>query len=486
MIVEFDIYSKNKAIIKSKELIGVLRDRLSVIDKNAEFVQRKIGRKISPRVYAISPSGRFDIGMYSTIKGIIDELHINVEYKYSDAFIKTCLPRFKCYDKPLANLGLTPYDYQKDTVRKMLRYGRGCVLIGTGGGKTFIMALFAKTLMENSDNVKMLIIVPTLQLVSQTYDDFISYGIDPDMISKWTGSNKFNDNHIVIANSGILQSKSSDLGFLKHINTLLIDEVHILKKDNGINNIVNQIPTPNRFGFTGTLPEETVDIWNIYGKIGSILYNKSSKSLRDGEFISEAEIIILQIDYDIDSLAELHTLMDNNPNKYIVELEFTIEHEYRNKIISTIASKSNKNVLIMVDRIIHGELLAEILSNMNIDKEVHFICGDVDVADREVVREIMEANDNVICIAISKIFSTGINIKNIHNIIFATPGKAKVKLIQSIGRGLRLHENKDILKVIDISDNLHYANKHMRKREDLYNSEKLNYEIRRIKTKKIK
>jgi type I site-specific restriction endonuclease len=98
----------------------------------------------------------------------------------------------------------------------------------------------------------------------------------------------------------------------------------------------------------------------------------------------------------------------------------------------------------------------------------------------------MEANDNVICIAISKIFSTGINIKNIHNIIFATPGKAKVKLIQSIGRGLRLHENKDILKVIDISDNLHYANKHMRKREDLYNSEKLNYEIRRIKTKKIK
>ncbi len=93
----------------------------------------------------------------------------------------------------------------------------------------------------------------------------------------------------------------------------------------------------------------------------------------------------------------------------------------------------------------------------------------------------MEVDDNIICIAISKIFSTGINIKNIHNIVFATPGKAKVKLIQSIGRGLRLHENKSLLKVFDFADNLHYSNKHLRKREKLYSTEKLNYEIKNIR-----
>ena len=128
----------------------------------------------------------------------------------------------------------------------------------------------------------------------------------------------------------------------------------------------------------------------------------------------------------------------------------------------------------MVDRIAHGELLFELLSKIK-GKKVYFIRGDVAVKVREEIKQIMEGSDNVICIAISKIFSTGINIKNLPYVIFALAGKAKVKIIQSIGRGLRLHENKERLVIFDIVDNFIYSIKHLQKRKLLYNKEKIPY-----------
>ena len=381
----------------------------------------------------------------------------------------------------MASLGLTPYDYQEESVKKMLKFGRGIILIGTGGGKTFIMSLLTKTVRNNEPKSKFLILVPTIQLVEQTYSDFIEYGFDEDIISKWSGSYVFQNTDIIVASMSILQSKSSDLKFLKDIDVLMVDEVHGLKKSNNINKIIDKIPTIHRFGFTGTMPEETIDQWNVKGKIGSILYEKNSDSLREGKFISESMINIIKINYNTKSIKELHTKLEESTTKYLAELDFMIENSFRNKCVIDTALVSRKNTLIMVDRIIHGEVLENLLKQRKTNKKIYFIQGDVGVKERETVRELMEIEDNVICIAISKIFSTGINIKNIHNIIFVTPGKAKVKLIQSVGRGLRLHESKDMLRVYDFADNLHYSNKHLYKREKLYISENLKYEINSIK-----
>lgn len=481
MIVEFDIYTGNKGKITCPQhIMDAIRARLSIVNKNAEFLKRHTGRS-APRIYAITPSGRFEIGMFKQIKSVIDGLGAPVKYKYSDEFRKACVPQFPCHGGELANLGLSPYDYQEDSVRKMLRYGRGTILIGTGGGKTFIMSLFAKTVKDFEHSTRFLVIVPTLQLVEQTYSDFLDYGFPSEMVSKWSGKCKFQNTDVIIASASILQSKLSDLTFLKEIDVLMVDEVHILKKSNGINKIIDKIPTHNRFGFTGTMPEETEDIWNVLGKIGPVLYEKNSDSLRGGQFITDCRIDIIKVHYNHTSLTDLHRRMEEDERKYIAELEFTMEHAYRNELICKTATVARDNTLIMVDRIAHGELIRDILENSNSRKKIYFIQGDVKIDERERVREIMETEDNVICVAISKIFSTGINIKNIHNIIFATPGKAKVKLIQSIGRGLRLHENKSILRVFDFADNLHYSNRHLQKREKLYLSEKLNYEIRNIK-----
>jgi superfamily II DNA or RNA helicase len=181
--------------------------------------------------------------------------------------------------------------------------------------------------------------------------------------------------------------------------------------------------------------------------------------------------------YNTKTHLELHDTGLDEKTEYQREMDFSISNSFRNGIICTIAKATKSNTLIMVDRIFHGEELFRLL-NAEGHKKVHFIQGDVEVSQREEIRKLMESESDVICIAISSIFSTGINIKNIHNIIFCTPGKAKVKLIQSIGRGLRLHKDKTQLTVYDIADEFKYSNRHMEKRLKLYNQENIKYEIK--------
>lgn len=476
--VKFDVYSTNKGTIESS-ILPLIREKLSVVNKDARFVKKLTGRDV-PRLYCITLGGKFDIGIFATIKNIIKDLPVEVKFEYTPAFRARCAPQLAGFDQPLPSLGLPPYDYQESSVRKMLKFGRGNLVIGTGGGKTFIMALLAKAVRKNTKLRKVLIIVPTLQLVEQTYTDFIDYGYDKSTISRWSGGHDFQDTDIIVANTSIMQSKLADLKFLSTIDVLMVDEVHILKKSNGINKIIDKIPTANRFGFTGTMPEEVIDQWNVMGKIGPILYTKASDSLREGKFISECKIDIIKVNYNNASLVELHKLLDSRVEKYLAETDFIIDHAYRNHLICKTSIVARGNSLIMVDRIVHGETIRDMLGSMCDHKKIYFIQGDVGVKDREKVRDIMENEEDVICVAISKIFSTGINIKNIHNIIFATPGKAKVKLIQSIGRGLRLHAMKKILRVFDFADDLHYSNRHLLARVKLYASEKLKYDIRNI------
>ena len=131
--------------------------------------------------------------------------------------------------------------------------------------------------------------------------------------------------------------------------------------------------------------------------------------------------------------------------------------------------------MILVNYIEHGEILYERLKNIE-GKQVFFVQGSVDVDDRAEIIKKMEESDNVICIAITAIFSTGINIKNLHTMIFAAGGKSAIRMIQSIGRGLRLHSSKKQFSVIDLADNLKYGNEHIEERKKIYDSEKIPYE----------
>lgn len=476
-MTEFDIL-KGKGVIKGK-LVSTIREQFSEANDAAKFLRRRF-KFIPQRNYAITPAGRFHPGLLIEIKNYLNEEYPEEKVLVSANLISTVLPSYNwksspLYTKSIIPLNLKLYDYQQDVVERCIDVGRGTVVLATAGGKTLITSSIINhlrgTIYENKKDFKCMFIVPSLSLVEQTVDKFREYGVK-FTYSKWTGKNDLNlSTDVIVCNLGIMQSKNTNLSFIEDIDLLIVDEVHVLRTGNNFNKIVDLIKTPHKFGFTGTLPESKIDKWNIIGKMGPVLYEKKSYELRKHNFVSNVQVSILEVQYKTRPPQNLSSI-----DKYRTELEFLFFNDYRNKIIAKIASNSTNNILIMVDYIKHGERLLDTLTNSIKGKEIYFIQGSVDTDVREQIRKKMEYKNNVVCIAISKIFSTGIDIKNLHNIIFAGGGKAKIKILQSIGRGLRLHKDKKLLQIIDLHDQLHYSEQHGKKRITFYEQEKIPYQ----------
>ena len=465
--------TRKKGIIVSDYLPNI-REHFSVEDKQQVFKRRyAIGYRPQTRLYAITPQGRFETRLIFSILEFLQNQDIQFNIELTDKFKDVIfIPELKVN---LTKLNLNLRDYQEESVRLALKNKSGVIILPTSAGKTLVIATLVKSIQDQHD-FKALILVPDIQLVAQTYSDFIDYGIPETEITKWTGSTEPDKNaKIVISNAQILLSEKQDLSLLKDIKLLVIDEVHKLKYGNKINKVVEQIPALFRYGFTGTLPDYKIDQWNIFGKIGRVIYFKESIDLRDQNYISQVHVAALKLTYK--NTPQFTTPSMHNPTAgYEEEITWLQTNPYRNAIIIKLVNKSDKNTLIMVDRIAHGEELLRVLREST-NKQVHFVHGAIEIEEREMIRKLMEEHDNVACIAISKIFSTGINIKNLHNIIFAAIGKARIKIIQSIGRSLRKHSSKKFATIFDIWDNLRYGNKHMVERLALYDREQIPYSV---------
>ncbi|NBW56626.1 DEAD/DEAH box helicase [bacterium] len=489
-MVYFDLDKNGKNGVLSGDHFNDIREHFSVKNDGARFARMR-GRFIPSRTYAITPGGRVDPCMfYEITKFLLQNNYCHQDQiRASKSFLENILPAQVTYHKnpvytkePYDNLSLKLRDYQKAVVTKCLESGRGVVVLATAGGKTLIMASLLSNFFHMKNNFKCLLVVPDLGLVEQTAKDFFEYGV-PFSMRKWTGSNpiepgKQNNFNVTVANLGILQSENSDLEWINDIDLIIFDEVHKARRGNKINNILKNIKTNIRFGFTGTMPEEKLDQWNIIGKIGPIIYEKNSFQLRNERYVSKVTANVLEVHYNSNPPTSTNTL--NPAEKYKAELEFLFEHSFRNSFIATLSNNAPNNVLILIDYIKHGQALHDCLSRLCNRKQVFFIRGEVEVEDREKIRDLMEKHNNIVCVAISKIFSTGVNIKNLHFIIFAGGGKAKVRTIQSIGRGLRLHEAKEKLYIIDIADQFTYGKRHQLKRQTLYEQENIPYQTKKI------
>ena len=487
MIIVFDYDESRKLGILKSDALDYIRESFSQFDEQAAIKKRVSRYKHIPsRLYCITKGGKFELGMTSDIIRFVKKSGVPYRMSFTDAFKKAFLCAYDFADLPLAEINKPPkYQdryYQEESIKKAIKIGNGIFLLKTAAGKSYIIGKLIATIFKYKGKQKALIVVPTIQLVDQMYEDLLFFGFSAESISRWSGSYKLDPTaDIIIASSAILLSPTQDLSILSHIDLLIVDECHMLKRGNQIVNVIKNIKTRNRFGFTGTLPEDQIDQWSVIGKIGPVLYTVSRQELVDKNFIADAEIKIIYIDYEDGPKYQAfirkpeYEGQENAPVvnplvNYEIETAFVESHPYRNNVIKSLCDKLKKNVLIVVEHIEHGQTLFNILSQ-NKGKQVFFIRGDVEVADREKVKQIMEGNDNVVCIAISKIFSTGINIKNLHFILFALAGEAKVKIIQSIGRGVRLHENKNKLYIFDIADGLKYGKKHLRRRKEIYEEE---------------
>lgn len=478
--VHFTYDAGRKQAILRGDHLEEIREHFSVANDAAKFARYK-NRFTPSRKYLITPQGRFDPGLFTEIRKFIKQNTEDTRIHVDENLSKIVLPSYNtAYNAERARLSLELRDYQQDIVNVCLKIGRGVTILATAGGKTLTIANLIQNVYNQNKTVKCLIIVPDLGLVNQTYADFKEYETT-FLHSKWTGSDHLNlGSNVIIANMGILQSSKSDVSWIEDVDMLIIDEVHKLRAGNKINKLIKKIRTPHKFGFTGTMPEQQVDQWNIIGKIGPVLYEKNSYQLRKDEYVAGACVQVIKLDYKGKPQTFPNDRYDPGA-KFRREYEFLSKNKFRNNIICKLSNKFDNNCLIMVDYIEHGEQLFGELKAQCPDKRVYFIRGEVEVHERDRVKQLMEKENNVVCVAISKIFSTGINIKNLHYIVFAGGGKAKVKIIQSIGRGLRLHKDKKGVIIIDIADMLHYSNKHYQKRLNLYKQEKIKYGIKIIK-----
>lgn len=470
-MIRFEYKPKtNKVIVTSDDLdvFEEMREHFSVKNESAHFARRAGARFVADRKYVITPSGQMMAGLYDEVKKYIVSKQITkVEY----------CPEFENY----ANSGFTfePFDtfndpyalyyYQKDLLKTAISNGRGVCILGTGGGKTLVCASLVQSYYDNAVDkrtFKALIIVPTIDLVDQTFRDFTEYGVNFSF-AKWKGGiDPDLGASVIICNAAILCSrfKNESSRWVKFVDLLLVDEVHGLSNANKITDIVSNIVTTHKYGFTGTLPEDQLTRWNIIGAIGPVLYEKSSAELRVEGYLTNASVRRVEIAYKTSPAKE-------KEDPYLDELDFIYNNAYRNNVIKSICKGYKKNILILVNHIAHGEELMKVLSDL--DRKVYFIRGSTLIGERQrIVRE-MEATEGIITIAISKIFSTGINVKNLHMVIFASGGKSFIRTVQTIGRGLRKHASKIMFNIIDICDVLHYGKDHSAKRMLIYDKEKI-------------
>lgn len=458
-----------KLVVKctDKDLFDQIRENFSVENTAARFA-RRYSRFAPRRKYVITPTGNCELGLYWSIRQYLIKNQIKIDIEVSPTLTKAIKVGL---DKEMVNdFKFTLRDYQEEVIKKAIKLGTGTCVLGTGAGKTFTTAALIENFFRASgdrDTFKCLMLVPDLGLVTQTYEEFLNSGTTYKL-TKWTGQTKpdFTAN-VIIANIGIIQSRFEDNEWLRHIDLLIVDECHKITAGNKISKIVQQIRTPNKFGFTGTLPEDDLNKWSIIGKLGPVIYEKSSYELRLEDHLANVVIKVLNISYS----PAPHF---SGPSGYRDELEYIYESDKRNSLLQKLVGKLNNNTLILVNHIAHGETLEEYFSKLT-NKKVYFIRGSVDVEEREKIKKIMEQETNVVCVAISAIFSTGVNVKNIHNIIFAAGGKSFIRTVQSIGRGLRKHDAKDKLVIFDICDQLKYGQAHCDKRKTIYDKEKIKY-----------
>lgn len=469
-MILFDYNDKTRKgkLVCDNDILTFIRNHFSVINKSASFANKKLkmqGKKptIPDRQYCIQLTGNFDFGIYNEIRKFLISESIT-EISFSDSFKKNLVVGFGS-ETPIDTLKYPLRDYQKETVGKCLKFGRGTVVLATGGGKSLVQAALLENIKTLKGSLRCLLIVPGTGLVHQLLKDFKEYEVS-FTFSGWTGEMDTKGNktfplqgtEVVIVNTENLCSQFGNYTSLVDVDYLLADECHKNKFGNEMSKIISKIKTPNKFGFTGTLPKDQMDIWKILGTFGPSIFEKNSKELRDEKYLVNTDVKIIKV---------IHPKIFKFGYKR--EVEYLENCHERNELIGNIANKLKKNVLILVNHLEYGRELRKYCDIHN--KECYFISGEVPVGDRQKIIDFMECKDNIIVIAMSSIFSTGINVKNLHYVMFTFGGKSFIRVIQSIGRGLRLHESKDKLVIFDIYDNMKYSMAHSEERKIFYEEE---------------
>ena len=376
-------------------------------------------------------------------------------------------------------------DYQQDAVDHCIKQGRTLLLSPTASGKSLI--IYSLIRYHQAKGRKQLIIVPTTSLVEQMYGDFSDYSTadkhwaTPDNCHRiYGGKEKSNEFPITISTWQSIYKFPKK--WFEQFDVVYGDEAHLFKAKS-LTTLMNKLTnTPYRIGTTGTLDGTKTHRLVLEGVFGQVHKVTTTKKLMDTKQLANLKIICCMINWKDAHRKEVKGMT------YQEEIDWIVTHPDRNQIIKnlTIAQEGNSLVLFQyVEK--HGVVLYEMIKeSVKEGRKVFFVYGGTDTEVREEIRAITEKQDNAIIIASYGTFSTGINIRNLHNIVFAAPSKSRIRNLQSIGRGLRKGDNKVECRLFDIGDDLSYKSKknytmnHLIERIKIYNEEGFNYKLVKI------
>ena len=446
-----------------------------------QFRRRVWDGKIRLFSYA---TGQMYVGLYPYLKDwcnkksihIVESSDILTHSTHTAADIQALIDTY--------DISITPRDYQIAAFKFALEYDRGMILSPTASGKSLIIYMLCRHYMNMIDN-NILIIVPTTSLVEQLYKDFKDYGFDVDknVSRKYHGYDIDLDKRITISTWQSLYKMPKK--FFEDYGAVIGDEAHLFKAVSLTKIMTKLTDCKYRIGLTGTLDDSKTHKLVLQGLFGMVNKVVSTSELIDRKQLAQLKVICLNLKYNEVESKKVKDV------KYFEELEYITSSKPRNKYIRNLALALKGNTLLLFQLVEkHGEILFNLIKEKADQKrKVFFVFGGTDTDDREQIRAITEREDDAIIVASYGTFSTGINIRNLHNIVFSSPTKSPIRVLQSIGRGLRVGDKKDSATVYDLSDDLSYKGKpnftlnHFKERVNIYNREGFNYEIHTVDLK---
>ncbi len=360
-------------------------------------------------------------------------------------------------------------DYQVEAINNFLANPQSLQQIATGAGKTITTATLSHLCEPYG---RSLVIVPNKSLVTQTEEDYINCGLD---VGVYFGDRKeLGKTHTICTwqSLNILDKKFKDgsavlslAEFLDGVSAVIVDEVHQAKAEVLKNLLTRNLRNaPIRWGLTGTVPKEKFEFESIHASLGPVIGQISAKELQDKGVLAECHVNICQL-IDIVEHRDYQSEL-----KYLVTNKERIE--YIGKLLNTV--KQSGNTLILVDRISAGEMLAELIPNST------FISGAVKVKDRKETYDTIREGTNEVIIATYGVAAVGLNIPRIFNLVLIEPGKSFVRVIQSIGRGVRKAKDKDFVQIWDITSTCKFAKRHLTQRKKFYKEAQYPFTLEKV------
>ena len=448
----------------------------------AKFMPSFRSRMWDGKIRLFSPgTGYIYVGLLEYIKGFCQRN--NIDYTLEEGVedernvVREIVRNFiKSLKAKSQSKSLKIRDYQIDAVHHGISRNRALLVSPTASGKSLV--IYSLVRYYHMMGLKTLILVPTTSLVEQMYTDFEDYGWSSGTYCQkvYQGHSSKVEKDVVISTWQSVYKMPKK--YFEAFGCVIGDEAHMFKAKSLTGIMTKLHRCKYRFGLTGTLDGTQTHQLVLEGLFGPVEKVVSTKELIEKKTLANLIIKCIILKH-----SNIRSRME-----YAEELEYIVTHDPRQKFIINLLQHLKGNTLCLFQLVEkHGKPLHEAAEKIITDRNIYFVYGGTNTDTREEIRSLIENAKNSIVIASYGTFSTGINIRNIHNIVLASPSKSKIRVLQSIGRGLRKSTNKSSVLIFDIADDLTFRNQsnftfnHFQERINIYNEEQFDYEISKFK-----